>query len=303
MSRQFKERNGLFNNNGRHGTAFPWGRIWVRTCFHPGASGLARDDTGLEAGRKVTGKEMVKVMVGHIWPAGEPQIKKRVALAGSLLIGAKVLNTSVPFFLSHAIDNLNSTGVLHLDPATSQAAVTTAVTAALVGYGVTRASALGFNELRNAVFARVAQHSIRRIAQNVFRHLHNLDLTFHLNRQTGALSKTIDRGSRGISFVLSALVFNAVPTLLELSLVCGILAYKFGLEYAQLALATVTVYTAFTLSVTQWRTQFRVNMNKADNDAGNRAVDSLINYETVKYFNNEDYEAEQYDKFLKDYEV
>merc|ERR1719270_2649174 len=126
-------------------------------------------------------------------------------------------------FLSHAIDNLNSTGVLHLDPATSQAAVTTTVTAALVGYGVARASALGFNELRNAVFARVAQHSIRRIAQNVFRHLHNLDLTFHLNRQTGALSKTIDRGSRGISFVLSALVFNIAPTIVELSLVCSIL--------------------------------------------------------------------------------
>jgi len=302
MSRQFKERNGLFNSNGRHGTAFPWGRIWVRTCFHPGASGLARDDTGLEAGRKVTGKEMVKVMVGHIWPSGEPQIKKRVALAGSLLIGAKVLNTSVPFFLSHAIDNLNSTGVLHLDPTTSQAAVTTAVTAALVGYGVARASALGFNELRNAVFTRVAQHSIRRIAQNVFRHLHNLDLTFHLNRQTGALSKTIDRGSRGISFVLSAIVFNVAPTLLELGLVCGILAHQCGPAYSAVALGTVGLYAAFTLGVTQWRTQFRVAMNRADNEAGNKAIDSLINFETVKYFNNEEYEAQQYDKSLVKYE-
>ena len=130
------------------------------------------------------------------------------------------------------------------------------------------------NELRNAVFARVAQHSIRKIAQNVFRHLHNLDLSFHLNRQTGALSKTIDRGSRGISFVLTAMVFNIVPTALELSLVCGILAWKCGAPYAGLAFGTVLFYTVFTLAVTQWRTQFRVKMNRADNEAGNKARDS-----------------------------
>ena len=162
---------------------------------------------------------------------------------------------------------------------------------------------LGFNELRNAVFAKVAQHSIRKIAQNVFRHLHNMDLTFHLNRQTGALSKTIDRGSRGISFVLSALVFNVVPTFLELSMVCGVLAYSCGPAYAGVAFSTVALYAAFTLAVTQWRTQFRVKMNKADNEAGNKAVDSLINFETVKYFNNEDYEASIYDKSLKSFET
>ena len=171
------------------------------------------------------------------------------------------------------------------------------------GYGIARASALGFNELRNAVFAKVAQHSIRQIALNVFRHLHNLDLSFHLNRQTGALSKTIDRGSRGISFVLSAMLFNIAPTILELSMVCGILAYSCGPQYAAVALSTVALYTIFTLSITQWRTQFRVNMNKADNEAGNKAIDSLINYETVKYFNNEDYEAKQYDQSLRKYET
>merc|ERR1719397_87282 len=183
-----------------------------------------------------------------------------------------------------------------------EAAVVTLVTSSLLGYGIARAGSLGLNELRNALFSRVAQHSIRRIAQNVFRHLHNLDLGFHLNRQTGALSKTIDRGSRGISFVLSAIIFNVAPTLVELSLVCGILAYTCGPAYAAVALSTVSLYAAFTLGVTQWRTQFRVKMNKADNDAGNRAIDSLINYETVKYFNNEDFEAEQYDKSLVKYE-
>jgi len=260
---------------------------------------LARDDTGLK-GKKVTGTEMVKGLGRHIWPADKPEVKTRVVGALTLLVSAKVLNTSVPFIFKHVVDTLNATNALNLD--TPDAAITTLVSATLLGYGVARAGALGFNELRNAVFAKVAQHSIRSIAQNVFRHLHSLDLGFHLNRQTGGLSKTIDRGSRGISFVLSAMLFNIAPTIIELSLVCGILAYQFGPQYAAVAFSTVALYSLFTLSITQWRTQFRVNMNKADNEAGNKAVDSLINYETVKYFNNEDFEAAEYDKSLKKYE-
>jgi len=227
-------------------------------------------------------------------------VKTRVVAAMGLLVSAKLINTSVPFIFAYVVDSLNTANQLNLH--SPEAASATLITTALLGYGAARAGALGFNEARNAVFARVAQHSIRRIAQNVFRHLHNLDLAFHLNRQTGALSKTIDRGSRGISFVLSAIVFNVAPTLVELSMVCGILAYQCGPAYAAVALSTVGLYSAFTLSVTQWRTKFRVTMNKADNEAGNKAIDSLINYETVKYFNNEDYEAAQYDKSLKKYE-
>jgi ATP-binding cassette, subfamily B (MDR/TAP), member 7 len=168
--------------------------------------------------------------------------------------------------------------------------------------GIARAGAAGFNELRNAVFARVASHSIRKIATNTFIHLHNLDLAFHLNKQTGALSKTIDRGSRGINFVLSAMVFNIVPTMFELALVSSILGVKCGFAYAGISMSCVGIYAAYTLAVTQWRTKFRIYMNQAENDAGNKAVDSLINYETVKYFNNERYEAERYDNVLKKYE-
>jgi len=270
-----------------------------RTCFHPGVSGLARDSVGLPTEKKVTGGDMIKAMARYIWPEDDKQIKKTVVTSLVILVSAKILNTGVPFIFSYAVDTLNNG---HLDLDTPTSAVTTLVTTTLLGYGTARAGALGLNELRNAVFARVAQHSIRKIAQNVFRHLHNLDLDFHLNRQTGALSKTIDRGSRGISFVLSALVFNIAPTIVELSLVCSILAYSCGPAYAGVALGTVSLYSMFTLLVTQWRTQFRVNMNKADNEAGNKAIDSLINYETVKYFNNEDYEAKQYDKFLREYE-
>jgi len=272
----------------------------VRTCFHPGTSGLARGSSNLPDAKKVTGRQMIKALGEYIWPKDNKEVKVRVVTAMTLLISAKVLNTTVPFILKYAIDTLNTANQLNLD--TIDSAIPTLVSATLIGYGVARAGALGFSELRNAVFARVAQHSIRQIAQNVFRHLHNLDLGFHLNRQTGALSKTIDRGSRGISFVLSAMLFNIVPTFLELSLVCGILAYSCGPAYAAVAFSTVTLYTLFTLFITQWRTQFRVNMNKADNEAGNKAVDSLINYETVKYFNNEDFEAKEYDKSLRKYE-
>lgn len=133
-------------------------------------------------------------------------------------------------------------------------------------------------------------------------HLHKLDLSFHLNRQTGALSKTIDRGSRGINFVLSAMLFNVVPTMFELALVSSILGFKCGAAFAGVSLGCVGVYTAYTLGVTQWRTKFRIFMNRAENEASNKAVDSLINYETVKYFNNEKYEAQRYDNVLKSYE-
>lgn len=136
----------------------------------------------------------------------------------------------------------------------------------------------------------------------MFVHLHNLDLSFHLNRQTGALSKVIDRGSRGINFVLTAMVFNVVPTIFELALVSSILGFKCGLAFAGISMGCVGFYALFTLAMTQWRTKFRVYMNQAENEAGNKAIDSLINYETVKYFNNEQFEAKRYDVSLKKYE-
>ncbi|MBN3271139.1 ABCB7 protein, partial [Polyodon spathula] len=213
------------------------------------------------------------------------------------------MNIVVPFMFKYAVDGLNqmSGNMLNLDDASNT--VATMATAVLIGYGVSRACSSLFNELRNAVFGKVAQSSIRRIAKNVFLHLHNLDLGFHLSRQTGGLSKAIDRGTRGISFVLSALVFNLGPTLFEVVLVSGILYFKCGGQYALVTLGTLSAYAAFTVAVTQWRTRFRIEMNKADNEAGNAAIDSLLNYETVKYFNNEKYEAEKYDGYLKVYEA
>ncbi|XP_076444479.1 iron-sulfur clusters transporter ABCB7, mitochondrial-like [Babylonia areolata] len=277
-------------------------RFLPERLWHPGASNLnPQDIRGLPHDQAVTGTDILKSVVTYIWPKGNLGIKVRVITALSLLVGAKVVNVQVPFIFKYGVDYLNdSNNWLHMsDPSNT---LTTAAVAIMIGYGVARATAAGFNELRNAVFAKVAQNSIRRLAQNVFLHLHSLDLNFHLSRQTGALSKAIDRGTRGINFVLSALVFNVVPTIFEVSLVSGIMYYKCGMGFTLVTLGCITAYTAFTLLITQWRTKFRVIMNKADSEAGNKAIDSLINYETVKYFNNEKYEAQKYDVHLREFE-
>uniref|UniRef100_A0A8D8VUY6 Iron-sulfur clusters transporter ABCB7, mitochondrial n=1 Tax=Cacopsylla melanoneura TaxID=428564 RepID=A0A8D8VUY6_9HEMI len=277
-----------------------------RSCFHPGTTSIGTTSDIEHAKEEVTAQEMIKSMLIHIWPKDEPQVRNRVKVAMGLLISAKLANVAVPFLFKYAVDELNtglaSNGAAVLDLTNSTDALIAATTSIILGYGIARICSSGFNELRNAVFASVAQRSIRKIAKNVFLHLHNLDLSFHLNRQTGALSKVIDRGSRGINFVLSAMVFNIVPTIFELALISAILSYKCGSEFSLLAVSCVGIYTAYTLSVTQWRTQFRVNMNKAENEAGNKAIDSLINYETVKYFNNEKFEADRYEGVLKKYE-
>ncbi|XP_063361085.1 iron-sulfur clusters transporter ABCB7, mitochondrial [Cydia amplana] len=281
--------------------------IQKRDCFHPGASVLSREDINLVDAKPVSGADMIRGMLAYIWPQDNPAIRNRVMLSLSLLFGAKIMNVTVPFLFKYAVDEVNAatatSGDALLGMATVPQALGTTAFSLLLGYGIARATAAGFNELRNAVFARVAQHSIRRLACNVFTHIHNLDLSFHLGRQTGALSKTIDRGSRAINFVLSAMVFNIVPTIFELTLVSSILGLKGGLAFTGLAFGCVGVYAAFTLAITQWRTKFRVHMNKAENEAGNKAIDSLINYETVKYFNNEKYELEKYDKSLQKYEA
>ncbi|XP_053672171.1 iron-sulfur clusters transporter ABCB7, mitochondrial isoform X2 [Anopheles nili] len=269
----------------------------IRHCFHVGHHPASGESIGTYDGPEITATDMIKAMATYIWPKDDAMVRKRVLISLSLLGGAKVLNVCVPFLFKMGVDNLN---LLSMDTVPQAASALTI--SVLLGYGIARAGAAGFNELRNAVFARVAQHSIRKIATNVFLHLHNLDLQFHLSKQTGALSKTIDRGSRGINFVLTAMVFNVVPTMFELALVSSILGLKCGAAYAALSMGCVGVYSAYTLAVTQWRTKFRIYMNQAENEAGNKAVDSLINYETVKYFNNEQYEANRYDHVLKKYE-
>ncbi|XP_052374051.1 iron-sulfur clusters transporter ABCB7, mitochondrial-like [Oncorhynchus keta] len=272
-----------------------------RTCWHGNAGGRLNADPK-NVLKEVNSRTILSNMLSYVWPKDRPDLRARVAIALGLLAGAKMTNVMVPFMFKYAVDELNGLSGHMLNLSDAPNTVATMATAVLIGYGVSRAGSALFNELRNAVFGKVAQSSIRRIAKNVFLHLHSLDLGFHLSRQTGALSKAIDRGTRGISFVLSAIVFNLGPTALEMGLVSAILYYKCGVEFAAVTLGTLGAYTAFTIAVTQWRTRFRIEMNNADNEAGNAAIDSLLNYETVKYFNNEKYEAEKYDGYLKSYE-
>lgn len=238
----------------------------------------------------------MKEMSRYIWPKDSFGDKMRVMIAVGLLVGAKVLNVQVPFFFKEIVDSLN------MDFGTTGGTVTAAAGAMILAYGGARIGAVVSQELRNAVFSSVAQKAIRRVATKTFGHLLNLDLSFHLSKQTGGLTRAIDRGTKGISFLLTSMVFHIVPTALEITMVCGILTYQFGWEFAAITACTMATYTAFTIWTTAWRTKFRRQANAADNRASTVAVDSLINYEAVKYFNNEKYEIGRYDRALQQYE-
>ncbi|KAK2043407.1 ABC transporter [Colletotrichum somersetense] len=239
---------------------------------------------------------IMKEMSRYLWPKDSIGTKVRVALAVSLLIGAKVLNVQVPFYFKSIVDTMN------IDFGATGGTAATIAGSMILAYGATRIGATVFQELRNAVFASVAQKAIRRVACNVFDHLLRLDLSFHLTKQTGGLTRAIDRGTKGISFLLTSMVFHILPTALEISMVCGILTWQYGANFAAITILTMVGYTAFTIWTTAWRTKFRRQANAADNKASTVAVDSLINYEAVKYFNNEKFEVSRYDKALQAYE-
>ena len=246
---------------------------------------------------------IISRLVPYLWPEGEGKLRARVVFSVACLLGGKILNVQVPFLFKSAVDTLSeaSRGVSDAVAAAPDMVVA-APLAVLLGYGAARTAAFGLSELRSAAFATVTQSAIRSVALRTFRHLHAMDLSYHLGRQTGALARAIERGSRGINFLLSAILFNVVPTVFEISLVCGILWSQFGAKYAAVTLATMSTYTAFTFGVTSWRTKFRKQMNAADSDAGTKVIDSLINFETVAYFNNQAHEAQRYDAALAKYQ-
>ncbi|KZF21896.1 iron-sulfur clusters transporter-like protein atm1 [Xylona heveae TC161] len=268
----------------------------------PGASAPKKQDILLSE-QNLTKQEqrradwtIIKEMSRYLWPKDNLGTKVRVSVAVALLVSAKVLNVQVPFYFKSIVDSMN------IDFAALGGTATTVAGAMIIAYGASRIGAVIFQELRNAVFASVAQKAIRNVACNVFEHLLRLDLNFHLTRQTGGLTRAMDRGTKGISFLLTSMVFHILPTALEISMVCGILTYQYGAKFAAITAATMVAYTAFTITTTSWRTQFRKRANAADNKGATVAVDSLINYEAVKYFNNEKFEVGRYDKALTAYE-
>jgi len=218
--------------------------------------------------------------------------KTRVVVAIACLVVAKVATVWVPLVLKDIIDALD----------TKQQTLIVLPLALLLAYGGLRMTTVLFSELRDIVFAKVTQRAIRQIAIQVFRHLHNLSLRFHLERQTGGVSRDVERGSRGIAFLLNFMLFNIVPTVAEIGMVGGILFVKYDILFSVITVSTILLYVGFTFGITEWRMQFRRTMNDLDSKANTRAIDSLLNYETVKYFGNEDFEARRYDENMTSYE-
>ncbi|MDC0216231.1 ABC transporter ATP-binding protein/permease [Candidatus Pelagibacter sp.] len=237
-----------------------------------------------------------KLLLPYLWPKKRRDLRIRVSFAVVALILAKIASVSTPLVLGGAVNSLTelSSGInlFMLVPI-----------ALIVGYGVTTVIAFTFVQVRDALFSKVSQHSIRQISLNMFKHLHALSLQFHLNRQTGALAKYIDRGTKGIDFLLRYVLFNVVPTFFEIFLVSGILFFLYGPWYAIITLTTISLYSYLTFQITEWRNEFRKRMNQADNDISTKMIDSLLNYETVKYFNNEKFEFNRLDESLEDYEL
>jgi len=220
--------------------------------------------------------------------------KGRVALALSCLIAAKVANVGVPLVLKQVVDSLTPG---------SQGQILVLPLALLVAYGVLRLSTTAFTELREFFFAKVTQRAVRTIALKTFRHLHELSLRFHLARQTGGLTRDVERGTRGISTLIGFTLFSILPTLIEIGLVSAILIARYDLWFIGITLAALVLYIVYTVTITEWRTGFRRQMNELDSRANTRAIDSLLNYETVKYFNNEEFEARRYDESLQRWET
>ncbi len=233
----------------------------------------------------------LKSLAPYLWPRDTAGLRIRVLLAVALMVAGRVVSIAVPFLYKHAVDAL-----------TPRRAAIAVPVVLIVGYGLARVMAQGFNQLRSAVFAPVTQRAVRRLSLSAFRHVHALALRFHLERRTGGLARAIERGTAGIDFLLSFMLFNVLPTLFEMLLVCGILWRLYNWPFAAVTFSTILAYIAFTFLVTDWRVRFRREMNDRNSEASTKAIDSLLNFETVKYFANEEHEAHRYDASLHAYE-
>ena len=230
---------------------------------------------------------VIRSLIPYLW-----DFRWRVALALTFLVTAKVANIGVPLLLKEIVDSLDKSKTILVVPF-----------ALLTAYGLLRLSSTLFGELRDIVFVKVTQRAVRKVALSVFRHLHALSLRFHLDRQTGGVTRDIERGSRGISTLMSFMLFSVIPILLEITLVTILLARKFDIWFVVITLSAILFYIITTIGITEWRTAHRRQMNEMDSKANTKAIDSLLNYETVKYFGNEEYEAGRYDKNLQSYEA
>ena len=262
------------------------GDNWRMSAVHPASPDVTASSKPLNQPRRSEWRTVVGLLP-YLW-----EYRWRVALALVLLVAAKLANVGVPLVMKGIVDDL--------DPTLAVLAVPMAL---LATYGLLRFSTTLFAELRDVVFVRVTQRAIRRVALGVFRHLHDLSLRFHLDRQTGGMTRDIERGTRGISTLLSYLIFSIIPVILEFALVAAVLLAKFDWRFAAITFGAVAAYIAYTFFISEWRIEIRKHANELDSKANTRAIDSLLNYETVKYFGNEAFEAGRYDESLQRYET
>ena len=251
----------------------------------------------LEARERRSGWRTIRKVAPYLWPEDKPWVKQRVVLALGFLLLAKLIGVGTPFLYKAAVDALTGEAG---SPAFLLAIGAIGIT---VAYGIGRAANVGFQQLRDAVFARVGQRALRQLALETFQHIHALSLRYHITRRTGGLSRIIERGVKGVDFLLRFLLFSVGPLILELALTGIIRAVLFDISYLLVLAATIAIYIGFTFKVTEWRVKIRKQMNDQDTDANQKAVDSLLNFETVKYFGAEAREAQRYDGAMEGYET
>jgi len=248
--------------------------------------------------KPASGWQTMARILPYLWPDGHPWVKRRVVIALAMLVLAKAVSIITPWFYKYAVDSLSAETAK--DPAAMLALGAVGLT---VAYGLARLGAVVFGELRDAVFVRVGQRALRQLALETFTHIHALSLRYHITRKTGGLSRIIERGVKGVDFLLRFMLFSVGPLIIELTLVSVIFALVFGWQYAAVVVVTIAIYVVFTFQITEWRVKIRREMNDQDTDANQKAVDSLLNYETVKYFSAEAREAARYDRAMERYEV
>ncbi|MDR7125160.1 ABC transporter ATP-binding protein/permease [Pseudotabrizicola sp. 4114] len=244
-----------------------------------------------------SGFQTMARVIPYLWPPGQGWVKRRVVASLLLLVMAKVISVSTPAIYKQAVDALAGDAP---DTATLLGLAAVGLT---IAYGMARLLTVAFNEARDAVFVRVGQRALRQLALETFTHIHRLSLRYHITRKTGGLSRIIERGVKGVDFLLRFMLLSIGPLILELTMVAIIFAVVFGWKYAAVVVVVITIYVAFTFKVTEWRVAIRREMNAQDTDANQKAIDSLLNYETVKYFNAEGMEAARYDNAMRQYEV
>ncbi len=259
---------------------------------------VTKTATSADAGHPTaSGWQTIKRVLPYLWPTGQGWIKRRVVGALLMLVASKIVSVTTPFLYKQAVDVLAKDAT---NPATFLMLGAVGLT---VAYGMARLGSVVFGELRDVIFVRVGQRALRRLALETFEHIHALSMRYHITRKTGALSRVIERGVKGVDFLLRFMLFSIGPLILELSMVSVLFALLFGWQYMAVVVVTIAIYVTYTFRVTEWRVKLRREMNDQDTDANQKAIDSLLNFETVKYFNAETREADRYDRAMGQYET